>query len=178
MRISVVAATAAVAFLSASVLAQPRGGDQPARSSALTRLVDCRALTDAAQRLACFDREVAALDAAEARKDVVIVDREQLRKTRRSLFGLTLPNLSVFGDDSPDQEGFTNIDAKIRTATQNPLGKWIFELDDGARWIQTDSRELNIEPRSGHDIKIRRAAFGSYLANVNKQVAIRVKRVL
>ena len=173
MRPAPFAILAFLALAASPAAAQER--DQP-RSPALTRLVDCRALAGAEERLACYDREVAELDAAEARKDVVVVDREQLRKTRRTLFGLTLPNLSIFGDDSPDQEGFQKIEAKIKSVSQTPYGKWIFELEDGARWVQTDSRELNVWPKPGHDIAIRRAAMGSYLANVNKQIAIRVRR--
>lgn len=146
------------------------------RPPALKRLTNCRSIASQTERLACYDREVAAVDAAEARKDLVVVDREQLKKTRRTLFGLTLPNLSVFGNDSPDEEGVTQIESKIKAATQTAYGKWILELADGARWIQIDSRELAIEPRPGHDVKIRKAALGSYVANIKGQVAIRVKR--
>lgn len=117
------------------------------------------------------------METAAARKDVVVVDREQLRKTRRSLFGLTLPNLSVFGDDSKDEQGVTQIDSTIRRVSQTPYGKWVFTLEDGAQWEQTDSRNLPITPKVGHNIKIRKAALGSYLANVKDQVAIRVKRM-
>lgn len=166
--------------LAASLFASgPVGAQQPApaRPPALVRLVDCRGITDTAARLACYDREVAALDAAEKSKDLVVVDRDQLRKTRRTLFGLTLPNLSVFGDDSPDAEAVVKLDSKIKTARQNPYGKWTFVLEDGATWTQIDSRNLNIDPSPGHDISIRRAAMGSYLANVNKQTAIRVQRM-
>lgn len=169
--------------LLALILAAPAGAQDEApaikqpRSPALTRLVGCRDLAAPEERLACYDREVAALDAAEARHDVVVVDRDQLRKTRRTLFGLTLPNLSIFGDDSPDEEGVQRIEAKIKTVSQTPYGKWIFELDDGARWAQTDSRELPIWPKPGQTISIRKAAMGSYLANVNDQIAIRVERL-
>lgn len=147
------------------------------RPQALKKLIECRSIADQTPRLACYDREVAAVDAAEARKDLVVVDREQLRETRRSLFGLTLPNLAVFGADSPDQEEFSRIESRIKSVSQLPDGKWTFVLEDGARWVQNDSRELAVYPKSGHPIAIRKAAIGSYLANVNKQTAIRVTRV-
>jgi hypothetical protein len=147
------------------------------KSQVLTRVVDCRKLTDAGERLACYDREVSAMEAAEARKDLVVVDRDQLRKTRRTLFGLTLPNLSVFGDDNQDEEGVQRIDTTIKSVTQGPYGKWILTLEDGARWAQLDSIELPVDPKPGHNIKIRRAAMGSYLANIKDQTAIRVRRV-
>lgn len=147
-----------------------------ARPEALKRLTACRSVAGESERLACYDREVAAVDAAEARKDLVVVDREQLKKTRRTLFGLSLPNLSVFGDDSPDQEGVSRIESRIKSLSQTPDGKWVFVLEDGAQWLQSDSRNLSMDPRVGQPIVIRKAAIGSYLANVNKQIAIRVRR--
>lgn len=164
----------AIFLAAAPATAQER--DRP-RSQALTELVECRTIAAPEERLACYDREVAALDAAEARKDVVVVDREQLRKTRRTLFGLTLPNLSIFGDDSPDEEGVQRIETTIKSVDRRPRGKWIFQVEDGALWAQTDSRELPIDPEPGDKIAIRKAAMGSYLANINGQIAIRVERV-
>jgi hypothetical protein len=143
----------------------------------LRELIGCRSLADASARLACFDRTAAAVDAAEKRKDLVVVDRDQLRTTRRTLFGLTLPNLSIFGDDSKDEEGVSRIETTIRGASQTAYRKWLFTLQDGAQWEQIDGRELSITPRAGHSIKIRRGAVGSYLANVQDQTAIRVRRL-
>jgi hypothetical protein len=171
-----VCVAAVLAASSAGALAQaPKV--QTERPALLQNLAQCRGIAEAQARLACFDRTAAAIDEAERAKDLVVVDREQLRKTRRTLFGLTLPNLSVFGDDSPDQEGVERIDTTIAKLSQNGLGKWLFTLPDGATWEQTDSRNLPIDPRVGHSIKIRKAAMGSYLANVKDQIAIRVRRL-
>jgi hypothetical protein len=169
------AASVAAALLVSPAVAQ-RVGDK-GRSQVLSKVVDCRKLSDSQERLACYDREVGAMEAAEARQDLVVVDREQLRKTRRTLFGLTLPNLSVFGDDNEDGEGVDRIDTSIKRLAQTPYGKWIFTLEDGAQWEQIDSRDLPITPKAGQNIRIRRAAMGSYLANVKDQVAIRVRRM-
>ena len=170
------AAAAAVILLSlaATASAQRR---PPERPEALSRVVQCRAIAAAEERLACYDREVAAMDAAAASGDLVAMDRQQVRRTRRSLFGMSLPNLGIFGDDNEDEEEASRIESTVRSATQNSLGKWIIELEDGARWLQTDSRNLNFPPRPGQPIRIRRAALGSYLANVNNQVAIRMRRI-
>lgn len=169
-------ATLMIFALTTPALAQGNS-DVQKRSQVLTRVVDCRKIASGDERLACYDREVAAMETAEARKDVVVVDRDQLRKTRRSLFGLSLPNLSVFGDDNDDEEGVTRIDSTIKRLSQTPYGKWVFTLEDGAQWEQIDSRDLPIPPKVGHNIKIRKAALGSYLANVKDQIAIRVKRM-
>lgn len=176
MSIRIAVAAALLAGLPAAAAAQqPRPGEE--RPQVLSRVVECRAIAAAEERLACYDREVAAMDAAQASGELIAMDRQQVRRTRRSLFGLTLPNLGIFGDDNEDEEQASRIESTVRSASQNNNGKWIIELEDGARWLQIDSRNLNIPPRRGHAIRIRRAALGSYLANVNNQVAIRVRRV-
>jgi hypothetical protein len=149
---------------------------QQQRPQALTRVLDCRAIQQSQERLACFDQSVAALEAAETSRTLVVLDRQQVQNTRRTLFGLTLPSLDLFGPRGEKDESLAEIETTIRAASQNSLGKWIFTLQDGARWVQTDTRDLPAYPKSGQTIKIRRAAMGSFLANVNGQVAIRVQR--
>jgi hypothetical protein len=167
---------AAVALTMATATAAAQAPQQQ-RPPILTRLVQCRTIAATAERLACYDREVAAMDAAEASRELVVMDRQQVQRTRRSLFGLALPDLGIFGGDDDTEEEAARIESTVRSATQNANGKWIIVLADGARWVQVDSRNLAIEPRSGHPVRIRRAVMGSYLANVNDQAAIRVRRV-
>ena len=161
------------AILAAPAVAQPPSADAP--PPAFQRAVACRAVADPQERLACYDREVAALAAAEAAREIRVVERQQIQRTRRSLFGLVLPDLNVFGGDDGD-EGVSEINGTIRAVSQDAYGKYRFTLEDGARWRQIDSRELSAEPRVGQPIRIRRAAAGSFLANVNRQIAIRVRR--
>jgi hypothetical protein len=170
------AATAALLCLAPAADAQ-RPNQREERPAVLSRVVQCRAIAAEAERLACYDREVAAMDQAASAGELVAMDRNQIRRTRRSLFGLTVPNLGVFGDDNEDEEEASRIESTIRSASMNNNGRWVIELADGARWIQADSRGLNFPPRAGQPIRIRRAAMGSYLANVNNQTAIRVRRI-
>lgn len=144
----------------------------------LVRLDACRAIASPEERLGCFDREVALLQAARTAREVVVVDRQQLRRTRRTLFGLTLPDLELFGDrgDDRDREAITEIESTIRSVSGGHRRGWLFSLEDGAVWAQTDSRPLAREPRPGTKIRIRRAALGSYLANIAGAPAIRVRR--
>jgi hypothetical protein len=146
------------------------------RAPALQRVVDCRAIAATQQRLACYDREVSALDSAEARRELVVMDRQQVRNTRRSLFGLALPDMGIFGEDADGDDAPAQLESTVRGASRNVNGKWILTLADGARWQQVDSREI-APPRSGQAVRIRRAGLGSYLANVNGQTAIRVRRI-
>lgn len=148
-----------------------------ARPPALTRMLDCRAITAPEQRLACFDREVAAFQAAETARELVVLDRQELRRTRRGLFGLTLPSLGIFGDGGADDPEVVNeIESTLRGISQDRYGKYTFVLADGSRWVQIDTMQMPLEPRAGNTIRIRRAAMGSYLANVQGQRAVRVRR--
>lgn len=160
-----------------SAEAQAQASKASPPPAAISRVVACQSISDTAQRLACYDREVAAMASAQASGDLVTMDRQQVRRAKRSLFGFALPDLGVFGDDDSIEGDATSLETTIRSAWRNADGKWTFALAEGGRWAQIDSRELVVHPRSGHPIRIRRAAMGSYLANVNKQIAIRVRRI-
>jgi hypothetical protein len=159
-----------MAVLPGGAIAETRRAERP---EAFRKLVDCRSVAEPAARLACYDAQVAALDAAEQKEDLVIVDRQQVDKAKRGLFGFTLPKLKLFG---ADDKAVTHLESVIKSARPLSQGRWMFVLEDGAVWRQTDNRSLNPDPKAGMPIKIRRAALGSYLANVDGQTAIRVRR--
>lgn len=146
-------------------------------------LLACQKIAESSQRLACFDAESAKLGAALSRKDVVVVSRNEVKAAQKSVFGLSLPRLGIFGGtqeaskaEANEEEGVGYIDAHIESARQGPDGKWIFVLDDGARWAQSDTSNIRL-PKSGDTMRIRRAALGSYMANINGRPAIRVRRL-
>lgn len=165
----------ALALQSAAAAATGSAQAQPP-PAAVQQMFDCRREQNAELRLACFDRAVAVLEQAQRSGEVVTVNRQAIRETRRSLFGLTLPKLPFLGGDDDDERA-AELTTTIRSAREAPSGKWIFELAEGGRWEQTDSREFVVDPAPGQPIRIRRAAMGSYLANVNKQIAVRVRRI-
>ena len=150
------------------------------RPAIFQKLIDCRAISDGSARLACFDTQVANLDAAEKSQDVVIVDKAQVKNAKRSLFGLTLPKLALFGGRDDESSSKTDqsddaIETVVKMAYINAAGKWVIIIEDGAKWVQIDTRALNT-PKTGHAIRIRRASLGTFFANVNKQIAIRMRR--
>ncbi|MFL6849584.1 MAG: hypothetical protein ACJ8EH_01845 [Sphingomicrobium sp.] len=138
------------------------------------RLVACQKISDSTQRLACYDREVATVSTANAKGDLVVMDRQQIRETRRSLFGLTLPNLGLFGDK--DGENST-LETTIKSIGFAPDGKPIYNLVEGGRWQQLEFKTFIVDPAPGQKVRVRRAALGSYLMNVNGEIAVRVQRV-
>ena len=139
-------------------------------------LVNCRTITDATERLACYDSKVAAIDEAEKNDELVLADKETMKEARRGLFGFSLPKLRLFGDGEEDEDQ-DEIVATIGSAYQTGAGKWTIVLEDGARWAQIDDKVINRDPSKGMEIKIRKATMGSFFANIGGQRAIRLKRV-
>ncbi|MCT2557933.1 hypothetical protein N0B51_02940 [Tsuneonella sp. YG55] len=151
---------------------------QPTATPAVIEgIYSCREIAEADRRLACFDAASAALAAAEAARDIAFADREAVRETRKGLFGFTLPKLGIFGGDDDESEEFQTLTSTIARAGEYAPGKWYFVLPDGARWQQTDSQVLYRDPTRGEEIVIRKAAMGSYMANIAGRRGIRVKRV-
>jgi hypothetical protein len=146
------------------------------RAAIVQKLMDCRKLTDDSARLACYDQATAAFDQAEAKGDVVVVDREQAKKVRRQAFGFTIPSISIFekGEAKDEVENATGV---IASARQDGVGHWIIKLEDGAVWAQVDANELFKTPKPGMSVKIRKASLGSYLMSVDNQGAFRAHRV-
>lgn len=148
----------------------------------IARVFDCSATAAAAERLACYDREVAALQTATRSGEIAVYDREDVRKTRRTLFGIALPELNIFGGgdkgEADETQELSQIESTIRAIRQDANGRYVVTLEDGARWAQIDNKELSAYPRVGQAIRIRRAALGSYLANIGSNTAIRVRRTL
>ncbi len=139
-------------------------------------VVDCRTIGDSSARLACFDRTVGDMATATTQKDLVILDRESMRETRKGLFGFTLPKLKIFGsNDEGDKDEITQIESTITGIRTSSDGMPIFTISDGAKWKQTEGRD--VFPKVGDPIRIKKATLGSYMANVNKRTAVRVMRL-
>jgi hypothetical protein len=174
-----VVATAAILLLATNASAQRRQrATAPERPAVLNQLTACRAVTGDAERLACYDRQVAALEAAEASREIAVVDRQQIRSTRRSLFGLVLPDLGIFGgddDEGDDGAGVNEITSTLSSIGTGSDGRQVIRLEDNSVWVQTDGRPAY--GRSGESIRIRRGALGSFIANINNRAGIRVVRL-
>jgi hypothetical protein len=180
MTIRTIIAILAAANLAAAAVAKraPLPDEQP--PATIRGLLDCRAIAAPDARLACYDKQAGALADAEQKHDLVVVDRQQIRDARRSLFGFTLPKLAIFGGgdkNRPEEPEFTQIETTIGGAHQNGEGKWVITLADGAQWIQIDDRDPLRSPAPGMKISIRKASLGSYFANVDGQTAMRMHRV-
>jgi hypothetical protein len=166
---------ASAALLVASALAADKTEKKVPRAEVLQKLIDCRSIHDSAERLACFEIQTANIDNAEANRDLVIIDRDQATKARKESFGLPARPL-VVGTAPALGEGVTDMTSKIRTAKLLNSNRWLFVLEDGARWYQAESKLLR-DPKPGQSIRIRKASLGGFLANIDGQTATRVRRL-
>lgn len=146
------------------------------RASVVQKLADCRKITDNAARLTCYDQTAAALDQAEAKGDVIVMDREQAREVRKQAFGFTLPSISIFakGEASEDVASF---DSVLSTARRNGAGHWVFKLEDGAVWEQVGVEEMFKTPKPGMKVRIRKGALGSYMMVIESVGSFKAHRL-
>ena len=152
-------------------LAQPKVSQAPA----VQAVVDCRKIGDGGQRLACFDAAAAKLDDAQAKGDLVSIDREQRRTLRRETFGFALPSLAIFDKGAGAVEDSSQT-FKVDHAFTDREGRWQIDLVGGGFWHQTDSNSLLRDPKPGSTALIKKGALGSFDMKVDGQASIRVKR--
>lgn len=162
----------------ASFCAAPLYAAEPqaeGRAAVIQKLTACRQIAADAERLACYDGAASALEQAEAKGDVVVIDREQARQVRRQAFGFSLPSLAMF-ERGEEKEELDSIESTITTARQDATGKWILKLENGATWTQVDVNSPSRTPKAGLPVRIRKASMGSFLLSVDGQRAFRARR--
>ncbi len=119
----------------------------------------CAAQSDQTQRLACFDALAATLPKIDA-------DR----------FGMTA---DIANKRDPDSERLAResvLPGKIVSLGQGPRGEYIFTLDNGQVWIQSEV-EQNKKFAVGDAVHIEHGAMGSLWLAADRSRKTRVKRI-
>lgn len=174
---------AIVTLAAAALLASPIAAADQAKEVRASPLLDalgkCRAESDPTARVACYDSAVDALTAARAKKDIVVLDKEDVRQTRRGLFGFALPRLPFFAgkEDDPDAEIPKELKSTVKSARAIGYGKWRIELEDGALWETTEARTGFKDPKPGAAITIERGLMNGYFITVGDGRRVAAKRV-
>ena len=164
---------AVLGLVAAAPAAAQKDMPKTATPKLFEQVVNCRTIQDSAQRLACYDRNVAALDTAQKSNELYVADKAAMKEARKGLFGFSLPKLKIFGDE--DLGDLDELETTIAGVSQGQRG-YIFTLPDGARWAQTDKKYMD-KPKIGSKIKIEKAVLGSYMASINKKPGVRVERL-
>src|SRR5438309_5886646 len=154
---------------------QARSIPNTGQPHSIQQLLACRSITDSALRLACYDRETAAVGQAIASKDLVVIDKARATAAKRSLFGFSIPDFGgLFGGGDND---VNEIASTITKVGQDPYGAWVVSLADGSTWAQTDDSPLGLPPERGNKVVVHRGSFGAFFLRVAGQPGIRVKRI-
>ena len=151
--------------------------DEPSASGAVASLRRCQAIAVDAERLRCFDAAAAALVTSVERKDVIVTDRQEIRRTKRSLFGFSLPRIGPFSQqpDERDAEGVAKLTGPLKSVGVLRGGLLRFVVEEGAVWETTEM--VPFPPKVGSEATIRRAALGSYLVRFSSGRTFRARRV-
>lgn len=154
---------------------------QPAfQSSAdlIDGLRKCRSVYGDSERAVCYDGAAAALIGAVEAGDVRLVDREQMRKTRRQLFGTSAGELDILKDGPKEAEENPDLlETTIVSAVKTGLVSWRFTTAEGAIW------EINNPPRKiapiapGDKVVFKKASLGFFFIRINDQLGVKGKRV-
>ncbi len=168
---------AGLALMAAPTMAPAaKSGAKPLTNPAVVdSLLDCRKLVGDAERLACYDKAVAAVAQATASGDLVAIDREQRRKARRQAFGFALPSLA-FLERGEKVEEANHVTATAVDVGRNPLGEWVITLDDGAVWRQIEPVELGRRPHKGSKVVISKGLLGAFFMTIDGEGAGKAKR--
>jgi hypothetical protein len=155
--------------------AQARSTPNTGTPPAIQSLLACQPVTDAGQRLSCFDKAARGLAEAMNKKEVVVVDKARASEAKRSLFGFSIPNFGALfgaGDEQVNQ-----IESTVTAAFENGYEGWTVKLADGSTWQQTDGMTVALPPHRGDKVVVRRGTMGSYFLKLGSQPGFRARRV-
>jgi len=175
------AAMAAAAMATSLAAGPATAQEMPAaageKADILAELKTCQEIADDSERLACFDRRVAGLVTASEAGDVRLVDREDVRRTRRQLFGFSVPDVGILKGDEKDEEATETMTTTITSVRYRPRRKIEFMTAEGAKWeiFRAPRRLQTIKP--GDEVEFKKAALGTFFIRINGQMGVKGKRV-
>lgn len=149
-----------------------------AEASLTDDLGRCRLIADPAARLACYDgigAPAAALPPADgspptgpsapaevaAAAPLAATAGAARQPSPEALFGVDPERSEDALMEAAGIARLDEIDVRVTAVRMDAEGKRVIEFDNGQVWRQLDSPPARLEPGDG--VRIRRAAFGSYL---------------
>ena len=168
---------AIILFMAAAAAAAPPRPTIAPGSGLISSVQACPQIKDDPARLACFDRSVAALASANARGDVAVVDRQQMREARRTLFGFAVPRLPFFSGSKDVQEEPKRLVSTV--ASFRGIGNGFFRVtiaDPESTWESTEPSDV-FDVKAGSKVTIDHGALGSYFMEIGNNRAVRAHRV-
>jgi hypothetical protein len=150
---------------------------QPQQSPAVSAVIGCRDQADPQARLRCYDTAAGALATATSSGSIVVVDREEVRKTRRSLFGFSVPKLPFFSGDKSQDDQQEEIVSQIASVRGLRHGLWEMDLGTAGVWRTTEASSAAKTPKPGDTVKVRAGMLGGYFITVGNGRTVKGLRV-
>ena len=167
-----------IALLTAGMISlnsSPLGAQDRAAPDPLDQLRACKAITGAQERLACFDAASAHLIAQNDSGAVKVVDQEEIRETRRGLFGFTMPKFGIFGGGGDSDEDKL-LNSEVTGVRHLGRDAWLLTIREGSVWRVSDAPS-RFRPQVGDAIELERAAMGSFWVRLNGKTGVKGRRV-
>lgn len=167
----------ATALLTAALAPVPAAANDAAAKvtdrDPMAALYACAGVTAAPERLACYDREAAALKARQDAGTFAAVDAAGAAVRARAAFGLATPPDPLPAAEAPPRAQVMTI-ADVRTIGAD--GALRVTMTNGQVWRQIDT-DTNRRIAAGAEVVIERAALGSYLLTPKAGgIGVRVRR--
>jgi hypothetical protein len=166
--------------VAAAAAPHPSARAEVGGSELVKAVQNCQSIHEDAARLACYDLAAGALVNATNRGEVAIVDRNQVRQARRSLFGFSLPRIALFSGSSKmssaDEEP-KRLESTL--ASFHPIANGFFQFtltEPQSAWESTEESST-FESKLGSKVTIERGSLGSYYAEIDGQQWVHVRRV-
>lgn len=155
-------------------------GLAPARAADLDTLLACRKIPAGAARLACFDRESAALAAgahASAPPTAAPTARNAPGLNPRQTFGLA-PMQVVAREAAAERlpRQLDRLSAHIAALGKAPDGRELFTLDNHQVWAQLVP-DGDVPAKVGDEVTISRGWLGSYWLSLQSHRGCKVTRI-
>ena len=136
--------------------------------SAFAQSHPCAQVTDADERLACYDKAFPPVEGAKPAVDAAARRAQALRD-----FGFSKVQRAE-RDPVRYAEEYERIEAKLTRVAYNSQGQRVLHLDNGQVWVVTEVTDKGWM-KEGQTISIRTAALGTYMVDTGR-IVLRVKR--
>lgn len=150
-------------------------------SGALEALLACRTIEASAARLACFDREAAAL--AGQRSSAALAGQrgsgaQHSALNPRETFGLAPMDVAARAEAvAHTPKPLDSMTAHVTSVARAADGREIFTLDNHQVWVQLIPDGSWLDVRAGEEAKIARGWLGSYWLSLSSHRGFKVTRV-
>lgn len=152
---------------------------QPPASEYVEGLRACQAIAEPDARLACYDAAAGRMVAAAEQGEVRVVDKEDVERTRRRLFGFSLPDIGIFGGgkDAGEDDELDMLESTI-TSARRVGDDWVFTIAEGDAVWQISNPPMRLARlKPGDAVVFKKASLGSYFIRINGQIGVKGKRV-